>query len=522
MKNYPILNCAPQAPHGKSDETWMLLPAHAWQVIIVESAIDRLDAFEKVIFDLMRSGDHGVEQLAAFTHLHPDLVVILLERLHGYGLLEKFEERRYRAFKLKNDDSSTPADSSNETVGWVFQQPWTGRLFPIFSPRLPVQPISENGQMSGMKKLLFGHESNPLIRQAPALEFPPQRGVNPTPRDVIRLFNLRRSGEFQERISTLRHIPFQDESIQKFDYRKSVKKVKFLSQEPVSVYLATAGLVFDAEPTDWHVCCPVGTGLSQELRDQVLRCSETNEPGAVAVVNRLCERTKLGNIYDWAPAHHDFLRHARRETLSAFGPAIQKYPDLLVQLDAFHDLWVRLRGTDGEPPMHFLEALCAGARKALEALFKEFAKLRPFVGLDQFLSGKNEEEHLKFAIEWVTQMGYPTEGLGEVILVKKSWIKKEAIEFSNFFSLKNVIGALVIQGLSQEDHPLRIGVDRDRHLFAHLRHVMELGNSSSHDNSHKSDHNNKLTKEVALSIRGPLTQIVRHLLDPNGTIFKQN
>jgi hypothetical protein len=368
MKNYPILNCAPQAPQGKSEETWILLPAHAWQVIIVASALDRLDAFEKVIFDLMRSGEYNTEQLAEFTHLHLDLVMILLERLHGYGLLEKIEERRYRAFKLKNDGSSTPADSNNEIVGWIFQQPWTGRLFPAFSQRLPVQRISENGQTSGMKKLLFGDESNPLVRYAPALKFPPQRGINPTPRDVIRLFDLRRSREFQERISGLRHIPFKDGSIQNFDYRKSVKKVKFLSQEPVSVYLATAGLVLDAEPTDWHVCCPVGTGLSQELRDQVLRCSETGEPGAVAVVNRLCEKTKLGNIYEWAQAHHDFLQHARRETLSVFGTAIQKYPDLLVQLDAFHDLWARLRGTDGEPPMHFLEALCAGARKALESL----------------------------------------------------------------------------------------------------------------------------------------------------------
>lgn len=194
-------------------------------MIIVESAIDRLDAFEKVIFDLMRSGDYGIEQLAEFTHLHPDLVMILLEGLHGHGLLERVEDRRYRVHKLKNDDSSTPAVSGNETVGWIFQQPWTGRLFPVFFPRLPVQPISENGKTSGMKKLLFGDESKPLVKQAPALEFPPQRGINPTPRDVIRLFNLRRSEEFQERISGLRHIPFKDASIQKFDYRKSVKKV---------------------------------------------------------------------------------------------------------------------------------------------------------------------------------------------------------------------------------------------------------------------------------------------------------
>lgn len=500
----------------------MLLPAHAWQVIVVASLLDRLDAFEKVVFDLMRSGDYGVEQLAAFTHLHPDLVVILLEGLHGYGLLEKIEERRYRAFKLKNDDSSTPTDSNNETVGWVFQQPWTGRLFPVFSPRLPVQPISENGQTSGMKKLLFGDESNPLIRQAPALEFPPQRGINPTPRDVIRLFNLRRSGEFQERISRLRNIPFKDGSIQKFDYRKSVKKVKFLTQEPVSVYLATAGLVFDAEPTDWHVCCPVGTGLSQELRDQVLRCSDAEDPGASSVVKRLCEKTRHANIFEWTQAQHDFLQHARRETLATFGPAIQEYPELLDQLDAFHDLWARLRGTEGNAPRHFVEFVCSAARKTIEALVKVFANQRPITDLDVYLVSKDENENTKSVLKWLNQTGYIIDGVDGLFLVSKSWLSKSAGDSANYFSLKYVIGAIALQGREQEDHPLRVAATNNPNFFIHLKRVLELGNSSSHDNSHKSDHNNKLTKEVALSIRDPLTQIVRHLLDPDGTIFKQD
>lgn len=521
MKNYPILNCAPQAPHGRSDETWMLLPAHAWQVIIVASALDRLDAFEKVIFELMKSGDYGVEQLATFTHLHPDLVMILLERLQGYGLLEKLEERHYRAFKPKDDDSTTPVASKNETVGWVFQQPWTGRLFPFFSPRLAIQPISENGQTNGMKKLLFGDESNPLVRQAPALEFPPQRGINPTPRDVIRLFGLRRSEEFQERVSGLRYIPRKDESTQKFDYRKSVRKVKFLSPEPVAVYLATAGLVFDDDPTDWHVCCPVGTGLSQELRDQVLRCSESGDPWADAVVKRLCERTRHGNIYEWAQANHDFLQHARRETLTTFGPAIQEYPELLDQLDAFHDLWARLRNTEGEPPRHLLEPVCSAARKTIEALVKVFANKRPITDLHVYLVSKDESENTRSVLQWLNETGYNTAGIDELLLVSKSWLSKSAGDSANYFSLKYVIGAIALQGREQADHPLRISAINNPDLFIQLKRVLSLGNSSSHDNSHKSGHN-KLTKEVALSIRGPLTQIVRNLLDPDGTIFEQD
>jgi hypothetical protein len=522
MNIHPILNCAPQAPYGKVDETWVLIPALAWQVIIVESAIDRLDAFEKVIYDLMRSGDYSVEQLASFTHLHPDLVMILLEGLHGYGLLDKADDSRYRAFPSKTDAKAAAENSGTQTVGWVFQQPWTGRLFPAFFPRLPVQPTSENGRSSGMKKLLFGDEANPLVRTAPALNFPQQRGINPTARDVIRLFELRRSAEFQERLSALRRIPFKDSSSQEFDYKKSVRKVKFLSPEPVSVSLATAGLVFDDSSNDWHVCCPVGTGLSQELRDQILRCSEAGDSGAIAVVNRLCEKTKLGNIYEWRQAQQDFLQHARKETLSTFGPTIQEYPELLDQLDAFHDVWVRLRGTEGIAPRHFVEFVCSAARKTIEALVKVHANLRPITNLGVTLVSKNEDENTRSVLEWLSQTGYATAGIDGLFIVSRNWLTKSAGDSGNYFSLKYVIGAIALQGKEQEDHPLRISVKNNRDFFIQLKQVLELGNSSSHDNSHKSGHNDRLTKDVALSIREPLIRIIRSLIDPDGTIFKQD
>ncbi len=522
MKNLPILNCAPQAPYGNADETWVLLPALAWQVIIVESAIDRLDAFEKVIFDLMRSGDYDGEQLTAFTHLHPDLVMILLESLRGYGLLGKSDDGKYRAFKSKDDVKAASENSGKQTVGWIFQQPWTGRLYPAFFPRLPIQPISENGHTIGMKKLLFGDESNPLVRQAPALEFPHQRGINPTARDVIRLFELRKSGEFQERISGLRPIPFKDKTVNQFDYRKTVRRVKFLSPEPLPVYLASAGLVFNDTPSDWHVCCPVGTGLSLELRDQILSCSNDGDFNADAVVKRLCEKTRHGNIYEWAQAQHDFLVHARKETFSTFGSAIEEYPELFEQLNAFHDVWARLRGTEGDAPRHFIEFVCSAARKTIEALVKVFANLRPIADLHIYLVSKNEDENTKSALEWLSEIGYATAGVDGLFSVSKSWLVKSADDSANYYSLKFVIGAIVIQGKEQEDHPLRVAAASNPDFFIQLKRVLELGNSSSHDNSHKSGHDDKLTKEVALSIRGPLTQIIRHLLDPDGTIFKQD
>ena len=87
MNDSPILNCSPKAPVGKAFQKWLLIPVYAWKVIVVSSKKqEELDVFQKVIFNLMRSGDYEVDQLSGFSHLDPDLVRILLEHLHADGM----------------------------------------------------------------------------------------------------------------------------------------------------------------------------------------------------------------------------------------------------------------------------------------------------------------------------------------------------------------------------------------------------------------------------------------------------
>lgn len=522
MNDHPILNCAPQAPPGRAFQRWLLIPAHAWKVIVVSSDYDRLDVFEKVVLNLMRSGDYNVEQLSGFTHLHPDLVTILLERLHGDGLLKRTGDGQYRGLGPIRGDARPGEESGTQTVGWIFQQPWTGRLFPAFYQGLPFQPTSGTAGSADGRKLAFGDEADPFQIWAQYLEFPALTAINPTPRDVIRMIGLRQSEEFRERLSALRPIERHPSQKARGDDPDSVKRVKFLSAEPAPVYLATAGLVFDSEPGDWHVCCPAGTGLSKELRDQILRSAKEGDAGAQRIITQLGEKTRHGSIYAWENAHHDLLAHARRETLHTFGYAIANYPALLEQLDAFHDFWARIRGTDGEPPQHLVAPVFAAARKTLESLVKEFANQRPFTGLHAHLASKDETENTGAVMNWLRQSGFATDGVDGLFLVNKNWLIKSAGDSANYYMLKNVIGAIALQAMEQEDHPLRISAETYPEFFVDLKRLLALGNTASHDNSHGPPANGRLTKDAALAIRRPLAGIVRALLDPNGTIFNQD
>jgi len=483
---------------------------------------DELDVFQKVIFNLMRSGDYDVDQLSNFSRLDPDLVRILLEKLHENGLLEKIGESKYRCHTLNDSNESESEELGEQTVGWIFQQSWTGRLLPAFYTHLPIQPASAAGESSRTRKLSFGDEAETFHIWAQYLRFPSQTAVKPTPLDVIRAIGFRGSKEFKERHSALRVIPRHLDQDAMDKCPSNIKRVKFLTTEPQPVYLTTAALVFDSEPDDWHVCCPVGTGLSPELRDQILRSSEEGDADAELIVSQLCEKTRLGDIYEWANAHRDFIAHARRETLSAFGPAIESYPDLLNNLDAFHDFWARLRGTDEEPPQHLLATVFLAARYTLESLIKEFANQYPMANLHAYLTSKDENENTDIVMKWLNESGYDTDGINGLFLVSRSWLLKSACDSANYYMMKNVIGAISLQAKVQEDHPLRTAAETYPAFFLDLKRLLSLGNAAAHDNSHVARDVERFTKEVALSIRQPLVRIVRALLDPSGTIFKQD
>ena len=521
MNDCPILNCNPKAPIGKAYLQWLMVPAYAWKVILVSSKQqEELDVFEKLIFNLMKSGSYEISKLAKDSHLDQDLIKILLEQLHSNGWLAKDGENNYRCCRGNEDDNSTSEEMGEQTVGWILQQSWNGLLFPAFYPRLPIQPTSVTGGSTGDRRLTFGDEADSFERWAHCLNFPSHIALKPTPLDIKRAIGFRGSREFKERQAALREIPRQTKQDAIDKYPDNIKRVKFLSTEPTPVYLATAALVFDSEPGDWHVCCPVGTGLSHELRHQIIKSSEDSDSGAEVIINQLCSQTRHGDIYEWANARRDFVAHARRETLLTFGPAIENFPDILEQVDAFHDLWARLRGTEGEPPQHLMEPVFSAARKTFEALVKVFAIQRPISDLHTCLANKDECGNTCMVIKWLNEVGYVTDGIDGLFVVSKTWLQKSADDSANYYMLKNVIGAIALQAKVQTDHPLRIAVGTNPSLFVEVKSLLALGNAASHDNSHGSDKQTKLTKDVALSIREPLARIIRALLDPDRTIFK--
>lgn len=519
MTEYPILNCNPKSPSGGGWEEWLLVPAHAWQVLISCGREDSLNAFQRVVRNLMMTADYTIEQLSELTRFHPDLVTLLLESLHTEGILEKENGRCYRAPKVSGSKEFEEVPGGSTETGWILQNPWTGALYPTVLPHLPIQQVDGARAAPGRARLCFGDEAAPVRRDATALDYPNEVSVVPTAKDFFQVVAVRRSSEFKARSSALRSLPVKYDLQPDFEYDREFRSMKLITPTPTRVLLATTGIVLRDSPSDWHVCCPVGTGLSRDLRDHVIRLCNNDHRVASSFVRDLCDKTKHGEFRGWESFVRENEILGQRWTMAVFGPRIEDYPDVAAQLNVFHALSIRLKESIDNPAMCDIEAVCSCARKTVEALFKQFAKIRPFADLDAFLQGKNEEAHTDLALSWASQMGFSVEGVSDVMLVKKSWLRSSAKDPANFYSLRNVVGALLVQAWAQEDHPLRINALGEADFFTQMARLMELGNSSSHDNSHRPRGGTKTSGEDALSLQASLVHLIRMLLDPMNEQF---
>jgi hypothetical protein len=107
----------------------LLWPAWGWRVLAPRPRRRDFDIAQKAVLGLVVAGLHR-EAIARKLHLDADLVAHLLTEFLGQGLLDpsgKLTESGRQAFER---DQGDPADET--VMGWVFADPWDGRLWPLF------------------------------------------------------------------------------------------------------------------------------------------------------------------------------------------------------------------------------------------------------------------------------------------------------------------------------------------------------------------------------------------------------
>ena len=178
----PVLNMGPrQHVRGVREREYVLWPALAYRVVSPAPADEDLNFLQKAVLGLCAAGCRSPEELSAQLHIHQDLTALILGELRRRRLIDREGVTERAVEKLRVTDQGL---SDAIVAGWVFQDPWTGDLWPRFVTTLDY--CQTEADSNGFVSLLLGSTGNPRRRRA-FMQVPPREtGIStPTPVQVL-------------------------------------------------------------------------------------------------------------------------------------------------------------------------------------------------------------------------------------------------------------------------------------------------------------------------------------------------
>ncbi len=230
---------------------WLLWPVWAWRVVAPRPQARKLNIFQRAALGLCLAGTRRAEDIAARLGIGVDLAAFIVVELGGIGFLDALGAPTERGRRVLEDDESEP--TLEQTVGWVFTDPFSGETWPRFhAGELPYAEVEWSH--AGRCVLKSGTIGNP--RKDDALAVLPRladalHAAQPRPEDVLRAVRAHR-----------RQHSWEDEPIA--EEAPPVQRVSFVSEDPVACLLAARA--WRAAAGEWRTDDPFGIGESLRLR----------------------------------------------------------------------------------------------------------------------------------------------------------------------------------------------------------------------------------------------------------------
>ena len=246
----------------------LLWPVWAYRVVAPKIVNQNINVLQKVVLGMSRVGETRIKKMDDKLSLGSDLIAHVFNELIMKGLIENDGTLTERAKDYYKNDALEDAE---QTVGYVFQDPWSGSLWHRFKedPFNNLIEIQENNNSSGLI-LKLGTTGSP--KMIPAFRvFPPNECVPTTPnsREILfavqkfkRLLKNKRYGLKHNNRQSIRDLP---------DEVYGIHKISVIEEEPVPLYLVT-GIHLNqknSQSKTWFATDPFGLGESWDMRKQI-------------------------------------------------------------------------------------------------------------------------------------------------------------------------------------------------------------------------------------------------------------
>jgi len=444
----------------------------------------RINVLQKAVLGLSRCGSFTVSEIAARLHLHPQLIETIGMELVGSGWVDPKTWRPTSKGLAMLKEEEEAMDSL--VSGWVFQDPWTGDLWPYFARQLKLQeatPASGHGRLS----LSLETGKGTIKVYAWCLDSPPSPG-QPAADMVLKAIKL-----FRRREKLKGSIRWAESGLDDFISEGSsemLARIAFISDQPEPVGLVTYGYLPEGGGLPPQICDPFGFVGDDKMWRRLQNLAGYDDAAAAAHQEFL----RLAQVKN-APELEEQLRLQRQvaegQVVDRLSLNIKTFPAIFDHLvDAQHNL--DLAYAIGSDPQGQIAPVLSSCRKTLEALLKEIAKKSPIKDADKLLTGDHNLDRAtveKYASEVGFKCPLPDK-LRDSIQGDKSpnatrkRVRDIATNLKNVYSLTAAIVATLLACAKDAGHPFRQAAKRDPDLLGKLISIIDRGNPASHDESH--------------------------------------
>jgi hypothetical protein len=489
---------------------FLLWPVYAYRVYAPKPKVRKLNVFQKAILGFCRAGQRKVEVIAKSLFLDVEVVRFVINELRHLSLLNPdYSLTSHGHTLLAEELDQLPTEI---VMSYVFQDPWSGKLWPRITENLQYANIEYEGDTK-YPTLLFGTKGSPR-RHRPFVKRGDQDMVPRTP-NALDILNASRQNEKDKRrsaefLSGLGNTFEEDVTESNSVDGAELASVSVINEEPELFYLTTYIYIPDYElhSLEWYICDPFGFGSSPWLRrsfdQQAEKDSTLRDFRDGFLANALGDPQHYGD---------QFLAldlEAKREVRDRFTDAIELYP-FFSQLVAMERAFNECLLYQSNCPDDKLGDVLVKAGVSLEGLFRYIHSQFPASDAWRVYTLPTWQARNSLLNEIALSLGFHTPLPKGLAGITPNEIRR-ACE-SGGGTLGERLVTLLLSARRQVEHPLRRNAAVNPDLFNQLSIIMKMRGLSAHDT------NNEISIDLVLDLREKTYQIVHELLSTDSLML---
>ncbi len=460
-----------------SQRKYLLYPVRMYRVVAPRVSSRKVNILEKAVLGMCRAGITEAAKIGHHLDIGKDLTALIISQLADRYYVDSRGNLTQKGQKVLEDETFIAQEA---TAGFIFQDPWTGDLFPRFAEREDYADVRLN---SGVLELILGTTGKPNYQRPFMPQVKNTIEQQPSPSEIIKAVE-----KHERTLKNVMRIKDDDDDTWVFEKLPTLDRVSFIDDEPTDLWLATCIYVPEdsSSANVWNVCDPFGLGDSPWLLHKLEkhRKNQTIQGLEKWLLNMLGDQRKepFNNLDDWLTRADGA---ACLQVENKLTPAIRKWEELFDDLVALERLYIEAEEvTDCKILLGKLEDILTKSQKVAERLLKMLQQDYPTKGKANRLSDRRELNRQPLN-DYAENAGFRQPLPPGLLSVDRNSIRKAA-DYGNG-SLRTLILATLLATPDNSTHPLRLAAQQYPDLLHLLDELAEKRNAAAHSSNQRGD-----------------------------------